>query len=192
MTKDQIRKIYLPKRASLSEAEFSLLNRKITEQFFASIDLSIVKVLHTFLPIEKQKEVNTWLIIERVRREFPNVRISVPRINNQTSLIESYYFEGLHQMEKNTWGIMEPKQGIPTPIEKIDTVLVPLVAIDKQGNRVGYGRGFYDKFLAQCGGETRKIGLSFFDPVSKIDDATEKDVPLNTAVLPKGAINFKL
>jgi 5-formyltetrahydrofolate cyclo-ligase len=190
MTKDQIRRIYLPKRTSLSEPEFNILNRKLAEEFFKSINLANVKVLHTFLPIEKQREINTWLIIDKVRKEFPQVQISVPRINNQMSLIESYYFEGPQQLEKNTWGIMEPKQGIPTPIEKIDMILVPLLAIDKQGNRVGYGRGFYDKFLAKCE-HSQKIGLSFFDPVAKIDDATDKDVPLNMAVFPKGIMKFK-
>jgi 5-formyltetrahydrofolate cyclo-ligase len=142
MTKDQIRKLYLQKRLALSEAEFQQLNHQLTEQFFASVDLSFVQVLHTFLPIEKQREVNTWLIIERIRREFPHIRIAIPRINNQTASIENFYFEGPHQLEKNTWGIMEPKQGIPVPSEKIDAVLVPLLGFDRSGNRVGYGRGF--------------------------------------------------
>jgi 5-formyltetrahydrofolate cyclo-ligase len=190
MTKDQIRKIYLPKRVSLSEAEFSILNRKLVDQFFSAVKLSSVKVLHTFLPIEKQREVNTWLIIDRIRKEFPHIQISVPRINNQMSLIESYYFEGPSQLEKNTWGIMEPKQGIPTPIDKIDTVLVPLLAIDRKGNRVGYGRGFYDKFLTNCG-HSMKIGLSLFAPINKVDDATEKDIVLDAAVLPDGFLKFK-
>jgi 5-formyltetrahydrofolate cyclo-ligase len=191
MTKDQIRKIYLQKRLQLSEGEFQILNRKIADQFFMGIDLSFIGVLHSFLPIEKQREVNTWLIIERIRREFPNVRISIPKVNNQTSMMDSYYFEGLHQLEKNTWGIPEPKQGIPTPTEKINAVLVPLLGFDKKGNRVGYGRGFYDKFLALLNPECVKIGLSLFPPVEKINDVQPYDVPLNIIVTPAGTVTIK-
>ena len=188
MTKDQVRKLYLQKRLGLSEAEFQLMNKRLADTFFASVDLSAINVLHTFLPIEKQKEVNTWLIIERIKKEFPHIQISVPRINNQSSTIENFYFEGAHQLEKNTWGIMEPKQGIPTPNEKSDTVLVPLLAFDKKGNRVGYGRGFYDKFLSAI--NCRKIGLSFFPFVKSIEGMGPQDVPIDAAVTPEGF--FKL
>ena len=191
MTKDQIRKIYLAKRLQLSEGEFQMLNRKVTDYFFTSVDLSFVSVLHTFLPIEKQREVNTWNIIDRVRREFPNVRISVPKVNNQTSIIDSYYFEGLHQLEKNTWGVPEPKQGIPTPAEKVNAVLVPLLGFDPKGNRVGYGRGFYDKFLGILNPDCLKIGLSLFPPVEKIQDVQPYDIPLNVVITPNGAVTVK-
>lgn len=191
MTKDQIRKIYLAKRLQLSEGEFQMLNKKVTDYFFTSVDLSFVSVLHTFLPIEKQREVNTWNIIDRVRREFPNVRISVPKVNNQTSIIDSYYFEGLHQLEKNTWGVPEPKQGIPTPPEKINAVLVPLLGFDRKGNRVGYGRGFYDKFLGILNPDCLKIGLSLFPPIEKINDVQPYDIPLNVVITPNGAVTVK-
>jgi 5-formyltetrahydrofolate cyclo-ligase len=188
MTKDQSRKTYLQKRMALSEAEFLRLSHQLTAHFFASIDLSFIKVLHTFLPIEKQKEINTWLIIDRIKREFPHIQVSVPKINNQTSTIESFYFEDAHQLEKNTWGIMEPKQGIPTPSEKIDAVLVPLLAFDRKGNRVGYGRGFYDKFLATI--NCKKIGLSFFPPVQSIEGMSPQDIPIDVAVTPEGVFNL--
>jgi 5-formyltetrahydrofolate cyclo-ligase len=112
-------------------------------------------------------------------------------VNNETSQMDSYYFEGLHQLEKNTWGIPEPKQGIPTPIEKIDAVIVPLLGFDKKGNRVGYGRGFYDKFLKMLNPDCLKIGLSFFPPVEKINDVQPYDIPINTIVTPNGAVMVK-
>ncbi|MFZ6010284.1 MAG: 5-formyltetrahydrofolate cyclo-ligase [Bacteroidota bacterium] len=190
MTKQELRKTYLHRRLTLSEAEYLELSRGLSENFFANVDLSFVKVLHTFLPIEKNREPNTWLIIDRIRREFPNVRISIPKINTQTSILESYYFEGLHQLENNTWGIPEPKQGIPTPVEKIDAVIIPLLAFDRQGHRVGYGRGFYDKFLNSCRSDAKKIGVSFFDGVNKIDDATQTDVLLDQVVTPAELVTF--
>src|SRR5688572_23026801 len=98
MTKGELRKIYLDKRLSLSEAEYLELNRQLCDHFFSSIDLSLIRVLHTFLPIEKTKEPDTWLIINRIMNEYPHVRISVPKINNQTSLMDNFYFEGINQL----------------------------------------------------------------------------------------------
>jgi 5-formyltetrahydrofolate cyclo-ligase len=188
MLKDQVRKLYLQKRIGLSDAEFQRLNQRIVGHFF-SLDLSSIKVLHTFLPIEKQKEVNTWPIIERIRKQFPQIQISIPRINNQTSAIENFYYEGTDQLEKNTWGILEPKSGIPTPTGKIDAVMVPLLAFDRNGNRVGYGRGFYDKFLADL--NCKKIGLSFFPPVKSIEGMNDRDIPIDIVVTPEGCIHVK-
>lgn len=185
MTKQEIRKIYMDKRLSLSEGEWATRNRLICENFFAHIDLSFVSVLHTFLPIEKTREPDTWMIIDRLRREFPHIRISIPRINNETSIVDNFYFEGLHQLEKNTWGIPEPKQGVPTPTEKIDAVLVPLLAFDRHGNRLGYGRGFYDKFLATCKPDCKKIGLSFFPAIEGALPTEPYDIPVDLVVTPE-------
>jgi 5-formyltetrahydrofolate cyclo-ligase len=190
MTKEVLRKIYLDKRLGLSEAVFEDLSRKLADNFFALVDLSFIRVLHTFLPIRKTNEPDTWIIVDRIRREFPNVRIAVPKINNQTSQLDNFYFEGLHQLENNTWGIPEPKQGIPVPTEKIDAALVPLLAFDKTGHRVGYGRGFYDKFLSTCRPDCKRIGLSYFEPVDTISNVHPLDLPLDMVVTPAGIITF--
>lgn len=189
MTKDQARKLYLQKRIGLSDIEYKKLSDQLTERFFAAVDLSSVKILHSFLPIEKQKEVNTWLIIDRVMTKFKHVRVSIPRINNQSSIIENFFFEGKDQLTRNTWGIFEPKQGVPTPDAQIDTVLVPLLAVDRQGNRVGYGRGFYDKFLATV--NATKIGLSFFAPLKEIEGMSKTDIPVDMIVTPEGSLKVK-
>lgn len=189
MNKDQVRKIYLQKRVGLSEAEFQRMNKQLVDVFFSSVNLADVKVLHTFLPIEKQKEVNTWMVIDRIKKNFPHIEISIPRINNQSSLLENFYYESPEQLEKNTWGIMEPKRGIPTPTDKIDIVLVPLLGFDRKGNRVGYGRGFYDKFLSTI--TCRKIGLSFFAPVKLIEGMSNQDIPIDAAATPEGFFNLK-
>jgi 5-formyltetrahydrofolate cyclo-ligase len=185
MTKKELRKIYLAKRMALSDAQHEQLTHQICERLFESVDLENIKVIHTFLPIKKNKEVNTWLIIDRLMREYPNIRISVPRINNHTSELEHYYLEGPEQLELNTWSIPEPVRGVPTPTEKIDAVLVPLLAFDRQGHRLGYGRGFYDRFLSGCRPDCLKIGLSFFDMEEKINDISDKDISLNVIVTPE-------
>lgn len=186
MTKKALRKIYLEKRRTLPEETFRKLNEALCERFFADLNLSAVKVLHTFLPIEKNREVDTWLIIERLKTDFPEIRMAVPRINNHSAELEHYYLENREQLDNNTWGIPEPVKGVPASVEKIDAVLVPLLVFDRQRHRIGYGRGFYDRFLAQCRRDAIKIGLSLFPPEEKIMDVSEKDIPLDKVVTPEG------
>ena len=190
MTKAALRKIYLEKRLSLSTTDYKKLNEQIAENFFEGLDLSNVNVLHTFLPIEKTQEPDTWLIIHQIEKKFPEIKIAIPRINNQTSILDHFYYQGEKQLEKNMWGIPEPKQGVPVPVEKLDLVLVPLLAFDLQGHRVGYGRGFYDKFLEQCPPRLKKIGLSFFPPVESISDTNHGDQSLTYAVTPEKVFKF--
>ena len=188
MTKSELRKLYLQKRLSISEEDYITYNAQICNQFFSTIDLSLIKVIHTYLPIEKNREPDTWMIIDRIKQEFPNIRISIPRVKN--NVLENFYFDGTHQLEKNNWGIPEPKHGIPTPADKIDLVIVPLLAFDKSGARVGYGKGFYDKFLKGCRPDCKKIGLSFFEPIEQISDTNEFDINLTHCITPTKLYQF--
>ena len=63
-------------------------------------------------------------------------------------------------------------------------VLVPLLGFDERGHRVGYGKGFYDRFLAECNPKIQKIGLSLFEPVAQIDDTSDFDIPLDACITP--------
>lgn len=190
MTKQALRNLYLQKRNNLSEAECAHLNFQVYQQFFTAIDLSFLKVVHTFLPIASKHEVDTWPIIDRIRREFTHIRISIPKVDPRTNTLVNFYFEGLNQLTTNEWGIEEPKQGIPTESQKIDIVLIPLLAFDRQGNRVGYGKGFYDKFLSTCRPDCLKVGLSLFDAEEKISDLNAHDVRLDKCITPTGVITF--
>jgi 5-formyltetrahydrofolate cyclo-ligase len=190
MTKQELRKTYFQKRLALSADEYRKLSELLCTVLVENVSLSAVKVLHTFIPIEKNKEPDTWLIIDKVKKEFPHISISIPKINDQMGVLDNFFYEGPDQLEKNTWGILEPKQGKPTPLEKIDIVLVPLLAADEQGHRVGYGRGFYDKFLNQSPASLKKIGLSFFPPVKSITDVNTNDHELTHLVTPEKFYTF--
>ncbi|CAN5350337.1 5-formyltetrahydrofolate cyclo-ligase [soil metagenome] len=185
MNKQEIRTLYLDKRKKLTPAECAQLNLQLYNLFFSSFDLSFITVLHSYLPLQKSNEPDTWLIIDRIKREFPHIRISIPRIGADHQL-ENFYFEGFHQLQVNSWGIQEPKQGVPTPSEKIDMVIVPLLAYDKIGQRVGYGKGFYDRFLQNCKEDCKKIGLSFFEEVDEISGTDAFDVRLDSCINPSG------
>ena len=188
MTKAELRKTYLHQRLSLGEPEYLSLSHQISDHFFATVDLSMINIIHTYLPIEKNKEPDTWLIIDKIKKEFPSVRISIPRVRNNT--LENFFFEGIHQLEKTAWDILEPNEGIPTDPEKIDIVIVPLLAFDQKGNRVGYGKGFYDKFLKQCTATCKKVGLSFFEPADFIEDTKDFDVVLTHCITPEKIYSF--
>ena len=190
MTKEELRKIYLQKRLSLSEAEYAQLNFQLFEKFFTSVDLSSVKILSTFLPLEKNKEPDTWLIIDRIRKEFPHIRISVPRVNDQTGELENFFFQGQDQLQKNKWGIQEPKHGIPIDPAQFDLVLIPMLIFDKNGHRVGYGKGFYDKLLVSCKPSCYRVGLSFYPPVETIEDINGHDQVLTKVITPENVFNF--
>ena len=92
-------------------------------------------------------------------------------------------------LQLNAYGIPEPIEGIEVAVEKLDVVFVPLLAFDHHGNRVGYGQGFYDRFLKQCRPDAIKIGLSFFDPLDSIE-TNENDVRLDMVVTPNQVYNF--
>ena len=95
-------------------------------------------------------------------------------------------------MKKNSWGILEPIAGEEITVGKFDFVLVPLLTIDNKGYRVGYGKGYYDKFLAECSSDCKFIGLYQFDEIETIDDIHDADIPLHFCVTPKNVLRFPL
>jgi 5-formyltetrahydrofolate cyclo-ligase len=75
--------------------------------------------------------------------------------------------------------------------DRLDIVFVPLLAVDKQGNRVGYGKGFYDRFLRKCAPGCQFIGLHYFDLEDRIDDVLPTDIRLNAVVMPNKVVRFE-
>jgi 5-formyltetrahydrofolate cyclo-ligase len=90
----------------------------------------------------------------------------------------------------NRYNIMEPLHGELVDPLMIDVVFVPLLAFDMKGYRVGYGKGFYDRFLQRCSEDVVKIGFSYFEAVSTISDVHEYDVPLNFCITPMRVYEF--
>lgn len=149
-------------------------------------------VLHTFLPIVRQNEVDTWLIIHRIWQHFPGIKVAVPVADMLTNRLTHYLLTPETPLTENRWGILEPQQNARITIEseQIDLVLVPLLAFDKRGHRVGYGRGYYDHFLAECRPDCFKVGVSPFEPVEPIADVVPTDVPLNACLTPTQVWRF--
>jgi 5-formyltetrahydrofolate cyclo-ligase len=190
MNKSELRKIYLAKRKTLTSVERNEKSRAIAARFFQYFDLSRVTYLHSFLPIERFGEIDTKIILERVWREFPKVETLVPRVNFQTQEIESLKFAPQVELVESRFRIHEPAHDEMIDASRVDLVLVPLLCFDERGNRVGYGKGYYDKFLKTCRSDCLKIGLSYFPAIEKISDAHDQDVPLDFCVTPDAVVNF--
>lgn len=185
MLKAELRQIYQARQKSLSPGERRAKSESISDLFFRKFDLSKIRFLHCFLPIEKFKEIDTKLIFERVWREFPQIETLVPRVDFETNEIENLKYARETALTQNAWQIHEPLHDEKVETEKIDLVLVPLLCFDTRGFRVGYGKGFYDKFLKNCRADCLKIGLSYFEPVAEIEDAQAFDVKIDFCVTPE-------
>jgi len=185
MTKSDLRRIFLERRKALSPAVLNEKSRRIAELFFSSVDLSRIKLLHTFIPLESRGEVDTSLITHGVWSRWPEIEIAVPRVNFKTHELESLAYTTEVELCENAWGVREPAGGEMIDPQTIDVVLVPLLCFDEHGFRVGYGKGYYDRFLKSCRPDCLKIGLSIFPPVGRITDLHAGDVPLDLAVTPE-------
>jgi 5-formyltetrahydrofolate cyclo-ligase len=190
MNKSSLRKFYLEKRKNLAPAERAEKSALVAERFFRSFDLIDVRFLHCFVPIEKFGEIDTHLIFKRIWREFPRTTTLAPRVNFSSNVMESCVFAPEVSLAENAWQIREPIGCEIIEPEKIDAVLIPLLCFDLRGYRVGYGKGFYDRFLLKCRADCLKIGLSFFEPIAEITDARSFDVKLDACVTPENVYQF--
>jgi len=187
MLKKQIRAKYKTLRSGLSDSEIEGLSIVIANQL---LQLPIWKksFYHLFLPIEKHKEINTEFLLQILQGKDKNIIIS--KSNFEDNTLTHFLLLDTTILKTNTLGIPEPIDGIQIPEDKIEVVFVPLLAFDERGNRVGYGKGFYDKFLSKCSPGTLKIGLSFFDAEKIIEDVHKTDIQLDLCVTPLKTIHF--
>jgi 5-formyltetrahydrofolate cyclo-ligase len=190
VTKAELRKLYLEKQKAFTPAERAAKSGQIAEHFFETTKLPNIKTLHCFIPIEKFNEIDTMLIFERLWRELPGIQTVVPRADLATGEMRSLRFARETELVQNAWEIHEPVHHETVEAGDIDMVLVPLLACDRAGHRVGYGKGFYDRFLTGCRPDCLKIGLSYFPPIEAIDDVHEGDVRLDQVVTPDGVIKM--
>jgi 5-formyltetrahydrofolate cyclo-ligase len=190
MTKIELRKLYLSKQKELTPVARAERSFHISQLFFRSLDLSEINFLHCFLPIERYHEIDTHIILEKLWKDFPRIETVVPRVNLDTNEIENLKFTHETELVLSNWQIHEPSHDELVAAEKIDAVIVPLLCFDESGHRVGYGKGFYDRFLAKCPPGVKKIGLSYFPPVKAIPDVYHLDIRLDLCLTPEKVWRF--
>lgn len=196
MLKKELRAKYKAMRNQLSadnaeEMSLAIANKVLTLPIWEKT------YFHIFLPILEHKEVNTEFILHLLSGKDKEIMIS--KSDFETREMTHFLLTDNTKIKKNEYNIPEPVNGLEVPTHKIEVVFVPLLAFDKTGHRVGYGKGFYDKFLSECKPDTSgielatqtiKIGLSFFEAEEPIEDIFENDVKLDYCVTPYEVYRF--
>ncbi|MAB47100.1 MAG: 5-formyltetrahydrofolate cyclo-ligase [Flavobacteriaceae bacterium] len=187
MTKSELRKKYKALRKSLSIDQADDFSLAIANQLL-QLDIWDKSFYHIFLSIEEQKEINTEYILNILAGKDKNIVISKSNFKNLS--LTHYLLTDSTRIKKNHYNIPEPIDGIEINSSQVEVVFVPLLAFDKTGNRVGYGKGFYDRFLSKCKPETIKIGLSFFEVEEEVFETDDNDVSLDYCVTPNRVYQF--
>jgi len=191
VTKSELRKIYLERRRSLSPDAHSALSSEIIDRLFEAVDLSSITAVHCYISLKHFGEVETGVFFSRVWETHPQVITTAPRIDDVTREIDSLIYQHDTPTREVIWNIPEPSGSEIVAPEALDLVIVPLLCFDRHGHRVGYGKGFYDRFLRKCRPACIKAGLSFFPPVDSIDDVHDADMALDLCVTPTDTFRFR-
>jgi 5-formyltetrahydrofolate cyclo-ligase len=181
MRKQDARRYYLEQRKQLGYDESHALSEAICDRIFAEFRFA-GKHVHVFLPIRKNKEVDLSLLVEKIWQSGGNTLLSVSDFD--TSTMRHYRYTSETELKENSYGIPEPVGSDEVMPQDIDLVLLPMVAFDRDGHRVGYGKGFYDRFLKSLRPDCVRVGVSYFDPVSRFADVEPHDAPLHLCVTP--------
>ena len=189
MYKNNIRIKMLHKRYEYTSNNIQKKSLLINEILFKNFDFNKINIIHTFLPILQKNEINTKIIISTILQNYKHCKILIPKINFKNKTLDHYYYKDNKHLLQNKYGIDEPYN-----CEKykkkhnINIILVPLLAFDKNGHRVGYGGGYYDKFMIHYP-KSIKIGLSLEEPI-QILDINNHDIKLNFCITPKKLYKF--
>lgn len=187
MNKKELRKKYKELRNSLSENEIEDKSLAIANRLL-QLDIWDKTYFNLFLTIVELKEVETEFVLQILAGKDKEIVIS--KTDFESLIMMHYLLTDNTKIKKNEYNIPEPINGLEVPVNKIDVVFVPLLAFDKKGNRVGYGKGFYDKFLSECKPDIIKVGLSFFEAEMQIKDIYENDIRLDYCVTPDKIYSF--
>ncbi|MFM9911223.1 MAG: 5-formyltetrahydrofolate cyclo-ligase [Chitinophagaceae bacterium] len=189
MLKKDIRIDYLKKRMAQEEKVWVDNSARMREHFL-SLKFSPVRYILSYSPLNDRNEFDVSNCVDILKEKSPHIIIAWPRMDPDMKSMEAFQVEHDGLYAKNKYNILEPLNGAFIPPKLFDVAIIPLLAFDKKGFRVGYGKGFYDRYLAQCRPDLLKIGFSFFDEKVEIDDINEFDVPLNLCITPSRIYEF--
>ena len=178
----------MAQRLKLTAEERIQKSQSIAEHYLKLFQKECPKVLHLFLSMPAKAEVDTRFILERINTEYPDVKtLTSVMAHDQVSLLTvEVRMDTL--LAYNQWGIPEPIRRISFPEQEIEEVLTPLLAMDTAGNRLGYGKGFYDRFFDSCTPAVKRTGLNFFSATTQELAKDLWDVPLHRLVTPEGIV----
>ncbi len=183
MTKEELRKLYKEKRKNLGSDEKKIASIGVMAQLLEHIQPNSTVAI--FLPIKRHNELDITPLLT-----LSHFKWVVSKSGFESGEMQFYVYEGENQLEENEWGIPEPKSGQKVTPDEIDLIIVPMLVCDTNGHRVGYGKGFYDRFLPLCREDCKKIGVNFFAPVEQIEDSYKGDVEIDALITPQQFYQF--
>ena len=185
MKKEDIRKKYISLRKKFTSDQVQDRSLKIFENFREHFSVSEGQNVHVFLSIEKFNEVETKFFINYFKKQ--NATVFVPKmIKGRLIAVELGEEKSL---VKNNFGILEP-QSLENECSHFDLIITPLLYADAEGNRVGYGKGYYDGFFSNINENALKIGVGFFSPNESVEDIEHHDVTLDYLITPDSILSF--
>lgn len=185
--KPTLRIKYKKLRENLSEDSVEEMSLQIVNQAL-KLDIWEKTYYHIFLPISNKKEVDTNYLMHILQGKDKSIVVS--KADFSTHEMKHILLQENTVLKNSDYGIPEPVSGIEVSPEILDVVFVPLLAYDQNGHRIGYGKGFYDRFLQKCNRSAVFVGLSFFEPESKIS-FEDTDIPLDYCITPEKIFDFK-
>lgn len=170
--KTALRSRLILKRNSVSNDDWSLKSRKIIDRLKKLQEFQSSSTIHSYVSMNDRNEVNTHKLIKDLLAS--KKKVVVPISDFKTGELQHSTLQSFDDLTPNKWGVLEPSNS-GFDIEGIQIVLVPLLAADEKFNRLGYGKGFYDRFLSST--KALKVGLIFdefiFDEIP-VEDFDEK------------------
>jgi 5-formyltetrahydrofolate cyclo-ligase len=178
-----LRQHYHNKRSILSASE---LDRASQDILAATTSKKLIqgKVVMLYMSINQELPTKRWF------DALSDYQICVPKVRDDVGHMEAVLWQKNTPLSLNQWGIPEPVDNVIIESTNITTVVVPLLCFDKTGHRVGYGKGYYDRFLTRCSSSVKTIGISYFDAVNLIDGLEATDQPLDVIVTPAKVYSF--
>ena len=189
MLKSEARKSYLEKRKALSSKALNI-HQDLLLIRFQELELPYFELVHTYLPLYNHNEPDPVPMVDWLRFRDPGMKVACSRINPSDLSMSHFLQDEETVYGLNNYGIPEPTGGIEVKPDEIDAIFIPLLAFDCKGNRVGYGKGYYDRFLSVCRKDALKIGISFFPPVDEIADVDFFDKKLDLCITPEQVYAF--
>lgn len=189
MTKQALRQLYKQKRLELDEQTLLKWNDLLLIQF-QQLAIPPISTVLSYWPMAHQKEPQVDLMTRYLNFVIPELITCYPSIQPGSYQMEAFQVDEDTDFSTNQWGITEPIHAVKVDPLQIELAFVPLLAFDESGYRVGYGKGYYDRFLARCSPNLLKIGFSHFEPVAQISDTDQFDVPLNYCITPQHIYEF--
>jgi 5-formyltetrahydrofolate cyclo-ligase len=189
MTKRELRESYKQQRTKIEATDLNKWEDLMLINF-QKLPIGAVQTILTYAPFEKYNEFDPTPITDYCAFRNPGLLLCFPVADTASLSLSAVAVDDNTYFAPNSYGIDEPMNADIVPPDEIDLVLLPLLAYDKRGYRVGYGKGYYDRFLKQCSPETLKIGFSFFEAEEAIDDINEHDVKMDFCITPNHLYEF--